>query len=91
MDTGQKTESIFQLVEDIIKDRVALPEFQRDFVWEIEKSFDLFDSFVRGIFIGSLIYGVPSFEITVRELDSRPRSGKGSRTRPKLLHPRGDR
>jgi hypothetical protein len=84
MDTGQKTESIAQLVEDIVKDRVALPEFQRDFVWDIDKTFDLFDSFVRDIFVGSLIYGVPSFEITVRELDRRPRSGRGSRARLKL-------
>lgn len=84
MDTGQKTESIAQLVEDIVKDRVALPEFQRDFVWDIEKTFDLFDSFARDIFVGSLIYGIPSFEITVRELDRRPRSGKGSRARLKL-------
>src|SRR6516162_1236944 len=84
MDTGQKTESIVQLVDDIVKDRVALPEFQRDFVWDIDKTFDLFDSFVRDIFIGSLIYGVPSFEITVRELDRRPRSGRGSRARLKL-------
>jgi len=84
MDTGQKTESIAQLVDDIVKDRVALPEFQRDFVWDIDKTFDLFDSFVRDIFVGSLIYGVPSFEITVRELDRRPRSGKGSRARLKL-------
>lgn len=81
MDTGQKTESIAQLVNDIVKDHVALPEFQRDFVWDIEKTFDLFDSFVRDIFIGSLIYGTPSFEITVRELDRRPRSGKGSRAK----------
>ena len=43
-----------------------------------------FNSFVRDIFVGSLIYGVPSFEIAVRELDKRPRSGKGSRTRLKL-------
>jgi uncharacterized protein with ParB-like and HNH nuclease domain len=76
LDTGQKTESILQLVEDIVKDRVALPEFQRDFVWDVEKTFDLFDSFVRDIFVGSLIYGIPSFEITVRELDSRPTFGK---------------
>jgi uncharacterized protein with ParB-like and HNH nuclease domain len=79
MDTGQKTESLSRLVHDIDKGAVALPEFQRDFVWEIEKTLDLFDSFVRDIFVGALIYGVPSFEITVRELDPRPRSGKGSR------------
>lgn len=84
MDTGQKTESVAQLVDDISRDAVALPEFQRDFVWDIEKTFDLFDSFARDIFVGSLIYGIPSFEITVRELDRRPRSGKGSRARLKL-------
>jgi uncharacterized protein with ParB-like and HNH nuclease domain len=72
MDTGQKTESLSQLVADIDKGSVVLPEFQRDFVWEIEKTFDLFDSFVRDIFVGSLIYGVPSFEITAREIDTRP-------------------
>src|SRR5262249_51043346 len=81
-----KTESVARLVEDIVKDRVALPEFQRDFVWDIEKTFDLFDSFVRDIFVGSLIYGVPSFEITVRELDGRPRSGRGSRAHLKLTN-----
>lgn len=79
MDTGQKTESLAQLVIDIDKGAVVLPEFQRDFVWDVEKTFDLFDSFVRDIFIGSLIYGVPCFEISVREIDDRPRSGKGSR------------
>jgi hypothetical protein len=84
MDTGQKTESIARLVDDILRDHVALPEFQRDFVWDVEKTFDLFDSFVRDIFTGSLIYGTPSFEITVRELDRRPRAGKGSRARLKL-------
>jgi hypothetical protein len=84
MDTGQKTESILTLVTDIASDSVALPEFQRDFVWDIEKTFDLFDSFVRDIFVGSLIYGTPSFEITVRELDRRPRSGRGSRSKLKL-------
>jgi hypothetical protein len=81
MDTGQKTESLAQLVADIDRKSVVLPEFQRDFVWEIERTHDLFDSFVRDIFVGSLIYGVPSFEITARELDKRPRNGKGSRTK----------
>jgi uncharacterized protein with ParB-like and HNH nuclease domain len=84
VDTGQKTESLAQLVGDISKGAVVLPEFQRDFVWEIEKTFDLFDSFVRDIFVGSLIYGIPSFEITVRDLDSRPRKGTGSRAKLRL-------
>lgn len=84
MDTSQKTESLSQLVADIDKGAVALPEFQRDFVWEVEKTYDLFDSFVKDIFVGSLIYGSPSFEITVREIDKRPKIGKGSRVKLKL-------
>ena len=76
MDTSQKTESLSQLVADIDKGAVALPEFQRDFVWEVEKTYDLFDSFVKDIFVGSLIYGSPSFEITVREIDKRPKMGR---------------
>ena len=84
MDTGQKTESLAQLVQDITRDLVVLPEFQRDFVWEIEKTLDLLIYLYDNIFVGSLIYGVPSFEITVRELDTRPRSGKGSRRKLKL-------
>jgi hypothetical protein len=91
VDTGQKTESLLKLIEDIRKDSVALPEFQRDFVWDVEKTYDLFDSFVRDIFVGSLIYGVPSFEITVRELDARPRNGQGSRRKLKLTsHTKAD-
>lgn len=58
---------------------LVLPEFQRDFVWDIGKTYDLFDSLVRDIFIGSLIYGIPSFELTAREIDTRSRKEKGKR------------
>lgn len=81
METSPKTESLNQLVQEVDKEIVALPEFQRDFVWEISKSYDLFDSLVKDIFVGSIIYGKPAFEITVRELDKRPRRGKGSRAK----------
>ncbi|MBY0118350.1 DUF262 domain-containing protein [Paenibacillus xylanexedens] len=77
----QQTESIKTLMEGIHKNNIYLPEFQRDFVWDVTKTYDLFDSLVRDIFIGSIIYGKPSFEITVREIDSRPRRGKGSRAK----------
>jgi hypothetical protein len=77
----QQTESIKSLVENIDKGNLVLPEFQRDFVWDIGKTYDLFDSLVRDIFIGAVIYGKPSFEITVREVDKRPRKGKGSRAK----------
>ena len=82
MDNTPKTESIKKLVDSVEKGDVVLPEFQRDFVWEIGKTYDFFDSLVKDIFTGSVIYGIPSFEITVRELDKRPRKVKG--IKPKL-------
>ena len=84
MDTSQKTESIKDLMDEIRLKKIVLPEFQRDFVWDEPKTYDLFDSLIRDIFIGSLIYGIPSFELTVRELDTRPRKGNGSREKLKL-------
>lgn len=75
----QETQSINKLVEDIENGYVTLPEFQRNFVWEIGKTLDLFDSIVRDIFIGAIIYGIPSFEMTTREIDIRPRKTKGKR------------
>lgn len=80
----QQTESIKTLMEGIEKENIYLPEFQRDFVWDVIKTFDLFDSLVRDIFIGSIIYGKPSFEITVRELDKRLRRGQGSKAKLKI-------
>lgn len=79
METVQKTESIKNLLELLSKKHIVLPEFQRDFVWEEAKTHELFDSLIRDIFIGSLIYGIPSFGLTVREFDTRPRRGTGSR------------
>ena len=38
------TESIINIVEKIDAGTVSLPEFQRDFVWDISRTFDLFDS-----------------------------------------------
>ena len=75
----QNTESIVQIIEKIDNKLLVLPDFQRDFVWDESKTYELFDSLVRDIFIGSIIYGVPSFEIAVREIDSRPRKVKGKR------------
>src|SRR5579859_8171579 len=77
-DTQSQTESLLEIVKGIDKQTIMLPEFQRDFRWELEQTYDLFDSLIREIFIGTLIYGKPSFGMTVREIDKRPRKGKGS-------------
>ncbi len=77
-DTQSQTESLLEIVRGIDKQSIMLPEFQRDFRWELDQTYDLFDSLIHEIFIGTLIYGKPSFGMTVREIDTRPRKGRGS-------------
>ncbi|MBV9864639.1 MAG: DUF262 domain-containing protein [Abitibacteriaceae bacterium] len=77
-DTQSQTESLLDVVKGIDAKIIMLPEFQRDFRWELDQTYDLFDSLNRDIFIGTLIYGKPSFGMTLREIDRRPRRGKGS-------------
>src|SRR6266487_4789671 len=77
-DTQSQTESLLEIVRDIDRKSIMLPEFQRDFRWELDRTYDLFDSLVREIFIGTIIYGKPTFGMTLREIDRRPRKGKGS-------------
>lgn len=83
-----QSESLKQLVEQLEAQPpvVMLPEFQRDFVWELEQTYALFDSLIRGIFVGSVIYGKPSFEMTLRGIDKRPRKGTGSRAKLERKH-----
>lgn len=75
---SQNTQSIKKLIELIDEQIVFLPEFQRDFVWELPQTYALFDSLIKDIFIGAIIYGIPSFDIAVRALDDRKKV-KGKR------------
>jgi hypothetical protein len=83
--TQSRTESLLDIVKGIQSKNIMLPEFQRDFRWELDQTYDLFDSLIRNIFVGTIIYGKPSFEMTLREIDSRPRKGKGSNARLKTV------
>lgn len=82
-DTQSQTESLLEIVRGIDKKSIMLPEFQRDFRWELDQTYDLFDSLIHEIFIGTLIYGKPSFGMTVREIDTRARKGKDSNSKLK--------
>ncbi len=73
------TGSLIDIISKIDSEDIVLPEFQRDFVWDISRTYDLFDSLIKDIFVGTIIYGLPSFEITVREIDMRPRAISGKR------------
>ncbi len=72
--TEPKTTSIQKLIDDLDKQAIELPNFQRDFLWEIDKSYDLFDSLIRDIFIGVFIFGQPDSGMYVRGIDTRKRS-----------------
>lgn len=85
-DTQRHTESLLDIVKGIQKKNILLPEFQRDFRWDLQRTCDLFDSLVREIFIGTVIYGKPSFGMALREIDTRPRKGEGSRRALIILH-----
>lgn len=73
--------SISSLLLQAEEQKLLLPEFQRPFVWSVEQSKDLFDSIIRGIFIGTFVMSKPQFDLTCRAIDTRPRSGKGSRAK----------
>ena len=74
-DTQSYSESLLGIVHGIESRTIMLPEFQRDFRWELEQTYDLFDSLIRDIFVGTIIYGKPAFALTLREIDKRPRRG----------------
>lgn len=81
-----QTESLLDIIRSVKNETLLLPEFQRDFRWEMDQTYDLFDSLIREIFIGTIIYGKPGFEMTLRQIDDRPRKGKGSRGPLRMRH-----
>jgi len=72
------TLSLYDVVDRVDKERFLIPEFQRGWTWDADGPVLLFDSLFTGVFIGSIVIGPPTFDLTVREVDNRPRSGKGS-------------
>lgn len=78
---SREPNSIRMLIDKLNNSKLYLPEFQRNFTWNIERSVDLFDSIIRGIFIGALIESKPKFNLTCRAIDDRPRKGRGSRAK----------
>ena len=44
------------LMDDVSSGRLKIPQFQREFVWEIKKSAGLLDSIVKGYPIGTFIF-----------------------------------
>lgn len=50
------SETLSSILEQIEKGQIKIPQFQRNFVWTIQKSADLIDSIVKGYPIGTFIF-----------------------------------
>jgi hypothetical protein len=51
-----QTRTFSSLVLEIEKGQIKIPQFQRDFVWSIQKSAGLIDSIIKGYPIGTFIF-----------------------------------
>lgn len=58
---------IINILEKVRSGKLAIPEFQRDFIWDTKQVVDLFDSIMKGYPIGSLILWQPE-SIKFKEL-----------------------
>lgn len=52
---GNSTKKIFELVEEVARQDLVLPEIQRRYVWRSTQVRDLFDSLYRGYPVGSIL------------------------------------
>jgi len=50
------TKTFSSLVDEIKKGKIKIPQFQRDFVWTMQKSAGLIDSIIKGYPIGTFIF-----------------------------------
>lgn len=51
-----QTSTFSALISDVEKGQIKIPQFQREFVWEISKSANLMDSIIKGYPIGTFIF-----------------------------------
>jgi len=60
------------LLNDIEKGQIKIPQFQRDFVWDIKKSAHLIDSLIKGYPIGTFIFWRTKERLrTIRNIGNR--------------------
>ncbi len=72
---GNSTKAISELVDEVVRRELVLPEMQRRYVWRSTQVKDLFDSLYRGYPVGSiLVWERPSGEVG-RALDVGENAG----------------
>jgi len=50
-----KEVNLFKLLDDVRKGIIVIPDFQRDFIWELRQIEELLNSVINGYFIGSIL------------------------------------
>ena len=76
------TQAIYSnLITDIRRGQIKIPQFQREFVWSIQKSAALMDSVIKGYPVGTFIFWVTKDRLrSVRDLGGQalqsPRDGE---------------
>lgn len=50
-----KQVDLFSLLYDVKKGLIVIPDFQRDFIWELKQIEELLNSVINGYFIGSIL------------------------------------
>ena len=71
--------SVRQLVDNIQRGDVALPDIQRPFVWQNRKVRDLFDSMVKGFPVGYLLFWATGADNGVRQIGTDGKDEKVAR------------
>lgn len=71
-------QSILGLVDEIERDRIALPDLQRPFVWEDTKVRDLLDSLFVGFPVGTLVFWQASGATDARMVGSDKASSRAT-------------
>jgi hypothetical protein len=71
--------TVRQLVDNIKRGDVALPDIQRPFVWQNKKVRDLFDSMVKGFPVGYLLFWATGADNGVRQIGTDAKDEKVAR------------
>jgi len=50
-----KQVNLFELLDDVRKGLIVIPDFQRDFIWDLKQIEELLNSVINGYFIGSIL------------------------------------
>src|SRR3954463_6450227 len=62
------THQVADLITDIRRGEIALPDLQRPYVWEPAKARELFDSMYRGFPVGYLLFWATGAEAGARKI-----------------------